>query len=206
MTLFKPDPGYNYLPYDGTVLYFGSIMPAEQADYYAAHLFSNMIWQHDKAVIFGKEITTRRKVAWYGDQAFSYRYSGTTKYALPWTDDLLALKKLVEKTCEETFNACLLNLYHNGSEAMAWHSDAEIDLKKDGAIGSLSFGAERRFCFKHKRLGTKTEITLEHGSLLVMKDQTQTHWLHSLPASKKIPDYRINLTFRTICPSRNSHP
>jgi alkylated DNA repair dioxygenase AlkB len=32
---------------------------------------------------------------------------------------------------------------------MVWHSDGETDLKKDGAIGSLSFGAKRKFAFKH---------------------------------------------------------
>jgi alkylated DNA repair dioxygenase AlkB len=81
---------------------------------------------------------------------------------------------------------------------MAWHSDAEKDLKKDGAIASLSLGAERKFAFKHKQTGEKKELFLEHGSLLVMKGTTQTYWLHRLPASKRIIAPRINLTFRTI--------
>lgn len=81
---------------------------------------------------------------------------------------------------------------------MAWHSDGEINLKKDGAIGSLSFGAERKFEFKHKQTHEKVELTLENGSLLVMKGTTQTHWLHRLPPTKKIQTPRINLTFRTI--------
>jgi alkylated DNA repair dioxygenase AlkB len=69
---------------------------------------------------------------------------------LPWTKELLKLKAMVEEKTGETFNSCLLNLYHNGNEGMAWHSDGEKDLKKHGAIGSLSFGAERKFAFKHK--------------------------------------------------------
>ncbi len=81
---------------------------------------------------------------------------------------------------------------------MAWHSDGEADLKKDGAIASLSLGAERKFAFKHKQTGEKVTLTLEHGSLLVMKDTTQTFWLHRLPPSKKIVKPRVNLTFRTI--------
>ena len=81
---------------------------------------------------------------------------------------------------------------------MAWHSDGETDLKKDGAIASLSFGAERKFGFKHKVTKEKVELHLEHGSLLVMKGTTQTHWLHRLPPTKKIHTPRINLTFRTI--------
>ena len=81
---------------------------------------------------------------------------------------------------------------------MAWHSDSERDLKKQGAIAAISFGAERRFLFKHKQTGLKVTQILEHGSLLVMKGRTQTHWLHSLPKSSKVFAPRISLTFRTI--------
>jgi alkylated DNA repair dioxygenase AlkB len=74
----------------------------------------------------------------------------------------------------------------------------EKDLKKNGAIASMSFGAERKFAFKHKKTAEVVDVLLEHGSLLVMKDETQTHWLHRLPPTKKISSPRINLTFRTI--------
>lgn len=92
----------------------------------------------------------------------------------------------------------LLNLYHNGSEGMAWHSDAEKDLKKDGTVASLSLGAEREFSIKHKRTAEKVNLVLEHGSVLVMKGAIQSHWLHRLPSIRKIQKPRINLTFRTI--------
>jgi len=81
---------------------------------------------------------------------------------------------------------------------MAWHSDAEKDLKRDGAIGSMSFGAERKFMFKHKQSKQQVTVLLEHGSLLVMKDTTQNHWLHRLPPTKLITRPRVNLTFRTV--------
>lgn len=81
---------------------------------------------------------------------------------------------------------------------MAWHSDGEKDLKKNGAIASLSFGSERKFAFKHKETKETVSLNLEHGSLLIMKDTTQTNWLHRLPPTKKIRASRINLTFRTI--------
>ena len=111
---------------------------------------------------------------------------------------MLALKSKIEIETGESFNSCLLNLYHTGEEGMAWHSDGEKDLKKDGAIGSVSFGAERKFSFKHKTTKETVSLMLEHGSLLVMKGTTQTHWLHRLPPTKKILKPRINLTFRTI--------
>lgn len=200
MTLFSNeyDAGLNLLPHDGIVNYYGAIFDATMAQHYYNALLSGIDWQPDEAIIFGKKIITKRKVAWYGDKPFSYTYSKVTKQALPWNNTLLALKQAAEQHSGEQYNSCLLNLYHNGSEGMAWHSDGEKDLKKDGAIGSLSFGAERKFSFKHKQSGETVSVLLEHGSLLVMKGRTQTHWLHRLPPTTRIDTPRINLTFRTI--------
>ena len=148
--------------------------------------------------LFGKRIVTKRKVAWYGSRPFEYTYSNNTKKALQWTKGLLELKELVEKHTKETYNTCLLNLYHNGEEGMGWHSDDEKELKPDGAIASLSFGAQRKFVFKHKSTKIKVDLVLDHGSLLVMKGSTQKYWQHRLPPTKKVHKPRINLTFRSI--------
>jgi alkylated DNA repair dioxygenase AlkB len=195
---FPSDPSLNLLPGDGIVNYYGKLMSAIEASEMAQALLDRIEWRNDEAVIYGKRIITKRKVAWYGEEAFSYTYSNTTKTALPWTPELLFLKNLTEKHSGETYNSCLLNLYHDGSEGMAWHSDGEKDLRKNGAIASLSFGAERKFCFKHKKSGEKIDVFLEAGSLLVMKGETQTHWVHRLPPTTKVHQPRINLTFRTI--------
>jgi len=188
----------NWLPKDGTVNYYGKLFSQQEADKYFETLLDTIEWRNDEAILFGRKIITKRKVAWYGDKPFEYTYSNTTKCALPWTKELLELKRVIESETEETYNSCLLNLYHNGEEGMAWHSDGEADLKKNGAIGSLTFGAERKFVFKHKQTGEKVELILEHGSLLVMKGTTQTNWLHRLPPAKRITKPRVNLTFRTI--------
>ncbi len=200
MDLFstEQDENINLLPKDGTVNYYGTLMSQAKANEYLAELLENIYWQNDQAIIFGKLIITKRKVAWYGDTNFNYTYSNTTKQALPWTPALLELKALAEAKTSETYNSCLLNLYHNGNEGMSWHSDAEKDLKKNGAIASMSFGAERKFAFKHKETKETVSRILQNGSLLVMKDQTQTHWLHRLPPSKLVTKPRVNLTFRTI--------
>lgn len=200
MELFEniADPHHNLLPQDGTVNYYGKILEEEKANAFYVKLLNEIEWRNDEAVIFGKKIITKRKVAWYGDQNFEYTYSNSTKKALKWTPELVELKKLTEEKTGEKFNSCLLNLYHDGNEGMAYHSDGEKDLKKNGAIASLSFGAERKFSFKHKTTKEKVELTLANGSLLVMKGETQKFWLHRLPPTKKIFTPRINLTFRTI--------
>jgi alkylated DNA repair dioxygenase AlkB len=188
----------NLLPRDGIVLYTRVVFtPAEAAGHFDS-LSALPDWRHDETVIFGKRIVTSRMVAWYGDHPFEYTYSRITRRALPWPPAVLALKAVAERETGETYNSCLLNLYHNGSEGMGWHSDNEPELKKEGAICSLSFGADRKFSFKHKQTGEKVDILLENGSLLLMKGSTQAHWLHRLPPAKKILTPRINLTFRTI--------
>lgn len=200
MELFENlhDPKINLLPKDGTVNYYGKIFNDKESAFYFNHLLNRIPWKSDESVIFGKLITTKRKVAWFGEKLFEYTYSGRTKRAEIFTPELLDLKKRCEEKTGETFNSCLLNLYHDGSEGMAWHSDGEKDLKKHGAIASVTFGAERKFAFKHKTTKEKVEVILENGSLLVMKDKTQDFWLHRLPPTTKVRTPRINLTFRTI--------
>jgi len=200
MDLFKPeiDINKNLLPYGGTVNYYGKLFSNREADQYYQLLMDTIEWKNDEAFIMGKHIITKRKVAWYGDESYAYTYSNASKFALPWTKELLELKKIAEEKTGTNFNSCLLNLYHNGDEGMAYHSDDEKALAKDSAIASISFGAERRFLLKHKQ--TKETITtfLEHGSLLIMKGATQTNWLHRLPPTKKVNTPRVNLTFRTM--------
>lgn len=200
MNLFSNefDPTINLLPIGGTVNYFGKLFPQTVAQDYLDTLLTTIEWKNDEAVIFGKHIITKRKVAWYADTNFNYTYSNTTKKALIWTKKLLELKLMVEEKTGTGYNSCLLNLYHNGTEGMAWHSDAEKDLKRNGAIASVSFGAERKFSFKHKQTKETVSLLLENGSLLVMKDNTQNNWLHRLPPTKLITQARVNLTFRTI--------
>jgi len=188
----------NLLPKDGIVVYYKNLLTKNEANQYFDCLLNTIEWKNDQAFIYGKLIITKRKVAWYGDADFEYTYSKTTKRALPWTTELIELKKIAEELTGEKFNSCLLNLYHNGDEGMTWHSDAEKVLKKNGAIASLSLGAERKFSFKHKETKETLSLILENGSLLMMKGSTQTYWLHRLPPTKLISTPRINLTFRSI--------
>ncbi|NNJ72445.1 MAG: alpha-ketoglutarate-dependent dioxygenase AlkB [Enterobacterales bacterium] len=201
MSLFGQDSydkQLNLLPYDGEVNYLGPVMAAAESERYYSALLANISWRPDQAVMFGKTITTKRKYAWYANEAYSYTYSKIVRTALPWTPELLDLKALVEEQSSEAFNSCLLNLYHSGEEGMAWHSDGEKELKKHGTVASLSFGAERKFAFKHKQTKDVVALDLAPGSLLLMKGVTQDYWLHRLPTTKKVHEPRINLTFRMM--------
>jgi alkylated DNA repair dioxygenase AlkB len=198
MNLFHNEAPQHVLPYDGEAIYYGKILSRADVGNHLNFLLNDILWKNDEAVIFGKHIITKRKMAWYGDVAFAYTYSKVTREALLWTPQLLVLKDLVEKTSGNRYNSCLLNLYHDGDEGMAWHSDDEKTIKKNSAIASLTFGAERKFSFKHKVSKHTASVTLENGSLLVMQGSTQTNWLHQLPKTTKVAGLRINLTFRSM--------
>ena len=82
---------------------------------------------------------------------------------------------------------------------MGWHSDNESELGPQPVIASLSLGATRRFVLKHRREASrKLELPLAHGSLLVMRGDTQANYKHSLPRTARPVGERINLTFRRI--------
>lgn len=188
----------NLLPRDGAAFYYGKILTTDAADIYLDQCINELDWEHDRAFIYGKEIVTKRKIAWYADHPLSYTYSGYTKKALIWPALLRELKKRVEEECGDAFNSCLGNFYSSGDEGMSWHSDAEKDLVENGVIGALSLGGQRKLSFKHKKSGESVSLTLEHGSLLIMKGATQTNWLHSLPKTKKDAEPRVSLTFRQM--------
>jgi alkylated DNA repair dioxygenase AlkB len=177
-------------------------MPSLFSGAESEELFSVLLtttpWQKDEVILFGQKRVLSRKVAWHGDGDFSYSYSGTSKTASSWSPGLLLIKQRVESQCTHLFNSCLLNLYHDGSEGMGWHSDDEKTLGRNPVIASVSFGAERIFKLKHRESKEVVSVLLENGSLLVMKGETQHHWLHTMPKTKKITTPRINLTFRTF--------
>lgn len=190
----------NLLPYDGTVVYFGRILDSESINVFYNQLLVEIPWQSDEVMMFGKRIIMKRKMAWFADDGISYTYASSRKEALPWTETLLKLKQIVSDSSGHTYNSCLLNLYQDGEQAMGWHADNEKQLLKNGAIASVSLGAERKFAFKHRTNADRVDVVLENGSLLLMKDETQQHWLHRLPPTKRVKSPRINLTFRTILP------
>ena len=199
--LFERDPSHvahNLLNKDGVVHYYPSVMNAEESSAVFTALMGSLNWRVDQLYMFGKLITTKRKVAWVGDEGCSYTYSGVKKEPQPWTPELLRIKSKVEEISQWKFNSCLLNLYHDGSEGMGWHSDDEPELVQAAPIASLSLGAARKFSFKHKTDKTNTSLILENGSLLLMQAPTQIFWNHSLVKTTRPTGPRINLTFRAI--------
>lgn len=186
------------IKHDGEAVYYPCVFDGVTSVQLLADLVQAIEWQHDQVIMFGKQITTKRKVAWYASEGISYTYAGKRKDPLPWTPLLLSIKEKVEKQTKANYNACLLNLYHAGDEGMSWHRDNEKEIVPESSIASVSFGAARKFAFKHVSDEKKIEVMLESGSILDMRGPIQQHWYHALPPSKKVKDLRVNLTFRLL--------
>ena len=183
-----------------SVEYIENFFDFDQSQLYMKHLTNDIKWKREKIRMWGREIVTKKRIAWYADEGKSYTYSGSTFHPDQWNELLLEIKKYVEQYIKFQFNSVLLNEYPNGKVGMGWHSDNERELGIDPIIASLSFGANRDFIFKHKtnKSYENIKIHLKSGSLLLMLGSTQHHWKHSLPKRLKVREPRINLTFRKI--------
>jgi alkylated DNA repair dioxygenase AlkB len=128
------------------------------------------------------------------------------------------LRRVTEASTGCRFNFCLVNYYASGEDSISYHSDDERFLGSEPAIASFSLGARRDFLMKHKPVPPSTATTgatttptkgmkeskplkfpLASGDMILMRGQTQAHWLHSIPKRKGGDGGekgRINITFR----------
>jgi alkylated DNA repair dioxygenase AlkB len=198
MDLFSEEKQEFVLP-NAHLEYFPNCFTESEANTYFNILKLDTNWCEDDIKVFGKIYKQPRLTALFGENNKPYSYSNITMYPAPFTPSILEIKNKVEAISSQKFNTVLLNLYRNGNDSNGWHADNEKELGKHPIIASVTFGEERPFHFKHRRLkNERHKITLEHGSLLIMKGAMQEHWLHQIAKTKKQIGERINLTFRTL--------
>lgn len=185
---------------DADVRYLPRFLAPGAAERLFRQLRSDIPWRQPRVRIAGREIDSPRLAAWFGDPGAVYRYSGTINEPLPWLPALDALRRDVEAECRSSFNSVLANLYRDGDDSMGWHSDAEPELGDQPVIASVSLGSARRFLLRHRRRKeiAGLRLSLEPGSLLLMRGQTQHCWRHSVPKTRQSCGPRINLTFRYV--------
>ncbi|NER19132.1 alpha-ketoglutarate-dependent dioxygenase AlkB family protein [Spongiivirga citrea] len=184
---------------DGEVLYYPRFFNRQEADIIFKQLFKETPWQEDDIKVFGKVYKQPRLTALYGSENKPYSYSNITMHPQLFSALLNDIKVKVEEASYESFNTVLLNLYRDGKDSNGWHADDEKELGENPVIASLSFGEERYFNLRHKKDKTqKHKLLLNHGSLLLMKGETQHHWHHQIPKTSKQIGSRINLTFRQL--------
>lgn len=197
MGLFNEEIRFN-LP-NSDISYYPNFIENLKADSYLKNLKKNIPWQQDDIKVYGKTYAQPRLTALFGNNGKSYSYSNITMNPHPFTLELLEVKKEIESIAKVDFTTCLLNLYRDGKDSNGWHADDEIELGSNPVIASISLGEERFFHLRHKNDKTlKQKVLLQHGSLLLMKGETQHFWQHQIPKTAKQIKERINLTFRVV--------
>ncbi len=169
------------------------------ADALFAAVLANIDWEVHRIRMFGRVIDSPRLSSWIGDPGTSYTYSRTRFEPKPWPLSLRPIRERLRSTLDIDFNSVLANRYRHGRDAMGWHSDDEPELGAQPVIASISLGATRRFALKSRGQNDgRLTFDLMHGSLLVMRGETQTAYRHALPSTVRPVGERINLTFRQL--------
>ena len=172
-------------------------LPTADAESLLGALWKDVAWEQYYVRIAGREIPSPRLSAWYGVEGARYRYSGVTYEPLPLLPDLELVRQRLENCVGVPFNSVLANAYRTGADSMGWHSDDEPELGPRPVIASVSLGAVRRFRLKHRDPAVESfALDLPPGSLLVMEGDTQTHWRHAIPKTRRPVSLRLNLTYR----------
>lgn len=179
---------------DAELLLIDNFFNKDESDYYYEQLLGQTKWNEYEMTMFDKTVTAPRMIAWYEDNDNPGRKSKVPD----WTPDLLTIKERVQAQTKIAFNSVLLNLYRNGQDGVAWHSDKENNSGKNPIIASVTFGETRLFRLRHKfnKEQKQVEIPLHHGSFLLMAGTTNSFWQHHVPKTAREVLPRINLTFR----------
>lgn len=197
-SLFDSEPIVFDVP-DASIIYYPNFFSTEEATILFDALQKEIPWQQDDIKVYGKVYPQPRLTALFGNEGKSYSYSNITMHPHKWSPLLISIKEKIEKATEAIYSTVLLNYYRDGKDSNGWHADNEKELGTNPIIASLSFGTERVFQLKHNHLeNQKINLTLENGSLLLMKGTTQHFWKHQIPKTTKPIGSRINLTFRII--------
>jgi len=115
----------------------------------------------------------------------------------PYHPDILLIKEKLETYTNTKFEVCFLNLYHNQSDFLGFHSDNSPEMDDLRPIVTVSLGVEREIWFCP--IGDKKNITklkLENGSACIMAPGMQDTHLHRIPKASFQCGERISLTFR----------
>ncbi|MDI9257615.1 MULTISPECIES: alpha-ketoglutarate-dependent dioxygenase AlkB family protein [Flavobacterium] len=199
MSSLFPRDAINFAVPDAEIVYFPEFFETLQADDFLERLKNDIPWQQDHITVYGKTHPQPRLTALFGNEGKPYSYSNIVMQPHAWNPLLMFIKTKIEEVCPENFTTVLLNYYRDGKDSNGWHADNERELGRNPVIASVSFGAERVFHLQHNTIKEeKLKITLEHGSLLLMKGTTQHFWKHQIPKTSKEIGPRINLTFRIL--------
>lgn len=179
-------------------LYFDpGFLSIEVADRLQSLLTSSAPWEQKQVYVGGAWRDQPRLICWMGDRVYTYSRLRLEPVAFAVVPGMSALAQAVAQKTGVAFNCCLGNLYRDGRDSIGMHADDEPELGSRPVIASVSLGATRTFKLVRKDKSARLQVPLTHGSLLVMRGDSQRDWMHGIDKEPGA-GARINLTFRRM--------
>lgn len=176
----------------GDISYVPNVISETESLQWFQFLLDTAPWHGERRRMYDRDIDTPRLLC-------SYRLDDPE---LP--DIIHAASNVVRAQIEAPFTRVGLNLYRNGNDSVAPHSDHFDELVVDHPIVILSLGSSRRMTIQSKKPPRRSmHIDLEMGSLFIMSYASQLHYLHGIPKTPGHTKPRISLAFR-VCRSPNT--
>lgn len=116
----------------------------------------------------------------------------------PWSKTVKYVRDLASKLIGQEFNHCVIGLFRDQNDSLAYHKDKLLDLEEDSVIISVSFGEDRPIYFKSEKDSSEEIINLKAGSLLAFGQKTNHQFKHTIPKLDEPVGARISLSFRTV--------
>jgi alkylated DNA repair dioxygenase AlkB len=151
-----------------------------------ADLFAELLreapWRQRTRVMWDHEVLEPRMTAAYG-------------FPLP-----PALEELRVALCGRygvELDSCLVNLYRDGNDAVAWHGDTVRKTLRNPLVVTVSLGSSRRFLVRKRGGGpVLKEYAPGQGDLMVMGGAMQHDYEHTVPRDARASGARMSVTMR----------
>jgi alkylated DNA repair dioxygenase AlkB len=139
-------------------------------------------WQQSTRVMWDKEVLTPRK---------------TAGFAPPYPGVIAELVGPLDERYGVVFDSCLVNLYRDGNDAVAWHADTVRKVMTDPLVATISLGARRSFLVRPVGGGPVVkQYKPGEGDLLVMGGSMQHRYHHTVPREASASGARMSVTLR----------
>jgi alkylated DNA repair dioxygenase AlkB len=98
---------------------------------------------------------------------------------------------------DEPFDSIAFNLYRDGNDSVAWHSDRHAKVVTNPVVAIVSLGAPRPFRMRPKSGGHSRVWELGDGDLFVMGGASQHDWEHTVPKVRVTTGPRMSISLRS---------
>lgn len=112
-------------------------------------------------------------------------------------EQLSELSEVLSQRYGVAFDSCLVNLYRDGSDAVAWHADTVRKALTNPLVATVSLGASRSFLLRAAAGGpVARRYAAGGGDLIVMGGACQHEWVHTVPRERTASGARMSVTLR----------